>query len=141
MLLAGRFLFAPKVVANLHSSPVGLSNGNATVPIIARGVVTLAVLLIGNTRGAVTLDAIGLFVHSLGTDANGNALDLLGRDVQFGEVLEIATGRGVGSVTCGGDGDFLEYRGSLLSIDLAAKCSQLREKNRGGKPRIERRLF
>lgn len=79
MLLAFGFLFSPEIVAELYASSVALHDRNTAVPIIRRSIVALAVLLVGDACGGVSLDSLGLFIESLGANANGDALALLGR--------------------------------------------------------------
>lgn len=141
MLGAFGFLLSPKFVANLHTSAVALYNRNTAVPILRRSIRALAVLLCGDTRGAVSLDSLGLFIETLGADTNGDALAPLGRDLQVREILEIATGRSVRPIACRRDDDFFEHRRGLFAVDITAQRLLLREKNRGGKPRIDGHRF
>lgn len=135
MLLPLLFVLTPAVVSHLNSTAVALNHGHATLPTIGRCVVTLAVLLLGNGGRSVGVDAFLLFVESLVANPIGNALALLGRDLQFGEIFQVSTGGGVRRIASHHDTDLAKHSRCVQMIDISLQCSHLRGKNRGGKPR------
>jgi len=141
MFLVARFVLSPQEITNLNPTSVALNDRDTTSPIVLWRIVGLAVLLLGERRLLISLDASVLFVEAFVADPYRNALALLGRDSQISEVVKIATGDLVGTITSRSDGDFLEHRRRLGLINITAEYFELREKNRGGKPRNERPRF
>ena len=141
MFLVAGFVLSPQAITNLNPTSIALSDRDPTSPIVLWRIAGLAVLLLGERRLLISLDANVLFVEAFVADPYRNALALLGQDSQVSEVVKIATGDLVGTITSRSDRDFLQYGRRLSLIDVTAEYLELREKNRGGKPRNERPRF
>ena len=141
MFLVARFVLPPQAITNLSPTSVALNHRDTARPVVLWRIAGLAVLLLGERCLLISLNASVLFVEAFGADPYRNALALLGKDCQISEIVKIATGDLVGTITSRSDGDFPEYRGRLGLIDITAEYFELREKNRGGKPRNERHRF
>ena len=141
MFLVASLFFSPEFIANLNATTVGLNNCDSTTPIVLRSRVWLTIALFGQARFAVTVDAFGLLIQSFVTDPDCNALALLGRHCQLGKVIKILSSFFVRAIAGRCNGNFFQHRRCLGLIDITPQNSELREKNRGGKPRSVRLLF
>lgn len=76
MLLSLRLVVAPAVVSHLNPTTIALNHCNAAFATIGWCVIALPVLLIGDTRPDVGVDAFLLFDESFVADPNRDALPL-----------------------------------------------------------------
>lgn len=141
MFLVAGFILSPQAVTNLRATAIGLNDRDTPSPIVLGRILRLAVPLLRKCRLLIGFDASVLFVETFVADPDRDALALFGWDRQIGEVVKIATGDLVRTITSRSDGDFLEDCWCLGLIDITAENFELREKNRGGKPRNERHPF
>ena len=140
MFLIAWFLFSPQFVSNLGSATIAQNNGHSPGPIIRWRIGCLAVLLCRKGLTLVIGNVFFLLLHSFATNANGNALALFGRDFQICQIRQILTGDFEG-IACRSCRDFSQNRWCVTLVDVTSEYFELREKNRGGRPRIERHLF
>lgn len=126
MFLVAGFILSPQAVTNLRATSIGLNDRDTPSPIVLGRILRLAVPLLRKCRLLIGFDASVLFVETFVADPDRDALALFGWDRQIGEVVKIATGDLVRTITSRSDGDFLEDCWCLGLIDITAENFELR---------------
>lgn len=107
MFFVAGFVLSPQTITNLNPTSIALDDRDTTSPVVLWRIDGLTVLLLWERCLLINLDASVLFVEAFVTDPYRNALALLGRDSQLSEVVKIATGDLVGTITSRSDRDLL----------------------------------